>query len=68
MCFDVCLFQIHKILVEESALNEFMEIDVEIQKPCPCNEEADPNDEYGKFQCNENGQLQCGMCQCEAGW
>ncbi|KAI8125712.1 Integrin beta-nu [Lucilia cuprina] len=59
---------IHKIRVDESALNEFMEIEVEIQKPCPCLEDADSEDEYGRFQCNENGFLQCGMCQCDAGW
>ena len=54
--------------MEESALNEFLEIEVEIQKPCPCGEKPEPDDEYGRFQCNDNGFLQCGMCQCDKGW
>ncbi|KAL9924309.1 integrin betanu subunit isoform 2-T2 [Glossina fuscipes fuscipes] len=59
---------VQKIRVEESTLSEVMEIEVEIQKPCPCEEVAEPNHEYGRFQCSDNGYLQCGMCQCEAGW
>ncbi|XP_075153165.1 integrin betanu subunit [Haematobia irritans] len=58
----------HKIRIEESALNEFMEIEVEIQKPCPCAEEVDVNDEYARFQCNDNGYMHCGMCQCDPAW
>ncbi|XP_037927484.1 integrin beta-nu [Teleopsis dalmanni] len=58
----------HKIRIEESSLTEYLEIELEIQKPCPCNEESVPDDEYGRFQCTENGYLQCGMCQCDEGW
>lgn len=41
---------------------------MEIQKPCPCGEEPEPVDEYGRFKCNDNGFLLCGMCECDAGW
>ncbi|XP_013098468.2 integrin beta-nu isoform X1 [Stomoxys calcitrans] len=58
----------HKIRIDESALNEYMEIEVEIQKPCTCSEELDVNDENGRFQCNNNGFMHCGMCQCDAAW
>ncbi|EDW03625.1 GH10404 [Drosophila grimshawi] len=58
----------HKIRVEEASLNEYMDIDVELQQPCPCVEESDPMDEYRRFQCDNQGYLNCGMCVCDEGW
>ncbi|ALC40339.1 betaInt-nu [Drosophila busckii] len=58
----------HKIRVEETSLNEYMDIEVELQRPCPCVEEPQPDDEYGRFQCDEQGYLNCGMCVCDEGW
>lgn len=45
-----------------------MDIDVELQRPCPCVEEPEPDDEYGRFQCSDNGYLNCGNCICDEGW
>ncbi|KAH8419247.1 hypothetical protein KR222_000066 [Zaprionus bogoriensis] len=58
----------HKIRVEETSLSEHMDIDVELQRPCPCEEPANPDDEYGRFHCDEQGYLSCGMCICDEGW
>ncbi|KAM8716791.1 hypothetical protein ACLKA7_003630 [Drosophila subpalustris] len=58
----------HKIRVEEASLSEYIDIDVELQRPCPCVEEPKPDDEYGRFQCTDNGYLNCGMCSCDEGW
>ncbi|EDW77875.2 uncharacterized protein Dwil_GK24312 [Drosophila willistoni] len=57
-----------KIRVEEASLNEFMNIDVELQRPCPCVEDPEPQNEYGRFQCDDRGYLNCGMCSCDDGW
>ncbi|XP_023172973.1 integrin beta-nu isoform X2 [Drosophila hydei] len=58
----------HKIRVEEASLNEYMDIDVELQRPCPCVEQTEPDDEYARFQCDNQGYLNCGMCVCDEGW
>ncbi|XP_001357510.4 integrin beta-nu [Drosophila pseudoobscura] len=58
----------HKIRVEETSLNEYMELDVELQRPCPCQEEPEPQNEEGRFQCLDQGYLYCGMCVCDEGW
>ncbi|XP_062137998.1 integrin beta-nu [Drosophila sulfurigaster albostrigata] len=58
----------HKIRVEEASLSEYIDINVELQRPCPCEEEPQPDDEYGRFQCDDNGYLNCGMCFCDEGW
>ncbi|XP_030383061.1 integrin beta-nu [Scaptodrosophila lebanonensis] len=58
----------YKIRVEEAALEEFMEIEVELQRPCPCQEEPQPNDVDGRAQCANQGYMYCGMCNCDVGW
>ncbi|EDW64210.1 integrin beta-nu isoform X1 [Drosophila virilis] len=58
----------HKIRVEEASLSAYMDIDVELQRPCPCVEVAEPDDEYARFQCDNQGYLNCGMCVCDQGW
>lgn len=54
--------------MEEASLSEHMDIDVELQRPCPCVEEAAPDDEYGRFHCDDKGYLNCGICVCDEGW
>lgn len=49
-------------------MSEYIDIDVELQRPCPCVEEPTPDDEYGRFQCDDKGYLNCGMCFCDEGW
>eukprot|EP00099_Drosophila_melanogaster_P013348 NP_001303333.1 integrin betanu subunit, isoform B [Drosophila melanogaster] len=58
----------HKIRVEETSLSEFMDLDVELQRPCPCQETPDPENEEGRFLCDYKGYLYCGMCECDEGW
>ncbi|KAH8378296.1 hypothetical protein KR093_010628, partial [Drosophila rubida] len=58
----------HQIRVEETSLSEHIDLDVELQRPCPCVEEPQPEDEYRRFQCDDKGYLNCGMCFCDEGW
>ncbi|XP_044249425.2 integrin beta-nu [Drosophila takahashii] len=58
----------YQIRVEETSLSEYMDLDVELQRPCPCQEIPDPTNEDGRFQCQNQGYLYCGMCQCDKGW
>ncbi|KAH8269348.1 hypothetical protein KR018_006001, partial [Drosophila ironensis] len=58
----------YKIRVGEASLSESMDLDVELQRSCPCREDPDPESEDGRFQCNDNGYMHCGMCTCDEGW
>ncbi|KAH8246535.1 hypothetical protein KR038_011727 [Drosophila bunnanda] len=58
----------HNIRVGETSLSEYMDLEVELQRPCPCQEKPDPENEYGRFQCSEQGYMYCGMCTCDEGW
>lgn len=52
----------------ETSLSEYMDLDVELQRPCPCQEPPDPENENGRFQCSDQGYMYCGMCTCDEGW
>ncbi|KAH8412694.1 hypothetical protein KR009_004851 [Drosophila setifemur] len=58
----------HKIRIGETSLSEYMDLDVELQRPCPCQEHQDPTNEVGRFQCENQGYMNCGMCTCDEGW
>ncbi|XP_017120954.1 integrin beta-nu [Drosophila elegans] len=58
----------HKIRVEETSLSEYMDLDVELQRPCPCQEIPDPENEEGRLRCENQGYMYCGMCNCDEGW
>lgn len=55
-----------KVKIEESNIDEGMEIDVEIDLPCTsCN--ALPGEKKSAL-CSRSGTLQCGSCICDAGY
>lgn len=55
------------IRIEDPALSEYLELDIEIQEPCPC-DEKELGDETERAMCWENGVFNCGMCKCDEGW
>ncbi|XP_055375847.1 integrin beta-nu [Condylostylus longicornis] len=55
------------IKIGDSGLSEDIEIQVEVQKPCPC-EEQPIKDDSGRLPCNNHGHLKCGMCICDENW
>lgn len=73
--FDVELTLLHypddgtknlKVKIEESNIDEGMEIDVEIDLPCTtC--KASPGEKSSAL-CSRSGTLQCGSCSCDTGY
>ncbi|CAD7079228.1 unnamed protein product [Hermetia illucens] len=57
----------HIIRIEEVGLSEALEVEVEIQKPCPCERNGGIESRNHEL-CNAHGSFECGMCYCEEGW
>lgn len=57
--------QTETIRIEETSLNEGMEVDIEIRSLCGCLEEQKP--ELNSDLCSYHGYYQCGMCFCDEG-
>ncbi|XP_055851878.1 integrin beta-nu isoform X2 [Episyrphus balteatus] len=55
------------ILIEDPGLSEHLELDVEIQEACPCDEKG-AVEENERAMCNEHGIFHCGRCKCDDGW
>ncbi|XP_055921166.1 integrin beta-nu [Eupeodes corollae] len=55
------------IRIEDPGLSEHLQLEIEIQKPCPCDEE-EVDSELERQLCTENGVFHCGKCKCNEGW